>query len=104
MPTLVLKSLKCNKTQDSFGSDDPYLCVDSKKVWGPIKAKAGETLIINENMKFNNRAVIQLWEKDLDPDDLLGSHTISKDLVGSGNQEVSYTDDGADYCLVFEVK
>jgi len=58
MPTLVLKSLKCNKTQDSFGSDDPYLCVDSKKVWGPIKAKAGETLIINEN---RNLIIVQLY-------------------------------------------
>ncbi len=104
MPTLILKTLKCNKKQDSFGADDPYLCVDGKKIWGPIKAVKDETLIINENLQFRGHAVIQLWEKDIAPDDLLGSHTVNKDEAGKGKLEADFTEEGADYVLVYEVK
>jgi len=69
MTTLKLKTLKCNKTEDFIGSDDPYLHVNGKKIWGPIKAKAGEVLIINQHTTIKSTAVIELWEKDIDSDD-----------------------------------
>jgi len=103
VPTLKLWTVTCNKTQDAIGSDDPYLCVDGKKVWGPIKAKAGETLIINKQIEFRGNAVVQLWEKDIDPDDLLGTQTVSKNEAGNGKTEAKFTEKGADYFLVYEV-
>ncbi len=103
MPTLKLWTLTCNKTEDFIGADDPYLCVNGDKVWGPIKAKAGETLIINKQLEFRGNAVVQLWEKDIDPDDLLGSQTVSNNEAGNGRLEVKFTEKNADYVLTYEV-
>ena len=103
MTTLKLKTLKCNITEDSFGADDPYLIVNGKRAWGPIKANAGDTLILNEQVQFKGKSIVELWEQDLDPDDHLGTHVVSDDEVGNGNTSASFKEKGADYELVYEV-
>jgi hypothetical protein len=101
--TLNLKNLKCIITEDRIGADDPYLHVNGTKVWGPIKARAGDDLIINEHIKFKSKAIIELWEQDIDPDDHLGTHIISNEDLGSGAKTLKFTENGADYELSYEV-
>lgn len=103
MPTLRLKSLKCNKTEDFIGADDPYLHVNGDKIWGPIKAKKGDVLIINEHTTIKSKAIIELWEKDIDRDDHLGTHITTVSEVGAGDMHASFVESGADYELTYEV-
>ena len=103
MPTLKLKTLTCNKTEDRIGADEPYLHINGEKVWGPVKAKAGDILTINEQYQFKTNATIELWEKDLDPDDHLGAHVVNQAESGSGQSTAHFNEDGADYVLSYEV-
>ncbi|RLA05839.1 MAG: hypothetical protein DRQ47_00095 [Gammaproteobacteria bacterium] len=103
MTTLKIKTLTCNATEDRFGGDDPYIIVNRKKVWGPIKAEAGDELIINEQVDFKLTAVVELWEQDLDPDDHMGTHVISQDNAGKGLQHFTFKYKTASYELAYEI-
>lgn len=103
MTTLKLKTLKCNKTEDFIGADAPYLHVNGNKIWGPVKAKEGDLLIINEHLTIKSKAVIELWEKDIDRDDHLGTHVTDLSTIGAGEQQANFTESGANYELTYEV-
>jgi hypothetical protein len=103
MPTLKLKQLTCNKTEDNIGSDQPYLHVNGEKIWGPVKAKAGDSLIVNEQYQFKSNATVELWELDIDPDDHLGAHVVNHAESGTGESTAHFTGSGADYLLTYEV-
>ena len=103
MAILKIRTLKCNITEDSFGADDPYLIINGKRFWGPIKAKAGDILIINEQITFKSKAIVELWEEDLDPDDHLGTHIVNDTESDNGKSTAFFKESGADYELVYEV-
>jgi hypothetical protein len=106
MPTLRLKSLYCETTEDSAGPDEAYLIVNGKKVWGIQTINDREPRPINKDVKFSTSAEIKLYDADtgvFDKDDHLGTVTVSSKLAGQGEQQGKFIEDGANYTLYYDV-
>jgi hypothetical protein len=104
MPTLTIKTLFCEVTEDS-GTDEAYLIVDGRHIWGPTSMSAGQGKTVNYQKNFVNSVEIKLFDQDgpFDNDDSLGTITVASDLKGKGEQTRQFTGDGAKYTLYFFV-
>jgi hypothetical protein len=103
MPTLRLKNLLCQVTEDN-GADEPYLVVNGQTIWGPTSINAGGTKSVNRQFYFVNSAEIKLFEEDaIDANDYLGMVTATSAMKGQGEKQGKFTGDGANYTLYYDV-
>ena len=107
MVHLRLISLLCKTTED-WGADEPYLLVSGIRVWGPDKMDNGISRDLRgvPLQRFSNKVRISLYDQDsgfLDDDDFLGTTVVFKSYAGKGEQEHTFTGDGARYVLTYEV-
>ncbi len=109
MAQLQLMQLTCNKTEDLTGPDEAYLRVNGAVIWGPVSMSKGSTqnLTFLPPFPFFGFAVVDLFDQDVggifDPDDFLGAVVVSAASLGAGPQAGSFTGDGANYLLVYQV-
>ena len=107
MATLFIKSLTCNETEDWTGPDECLLEVftDAGRKTYRQDMNNGEVWEINDQLRFTARAKVRLWDIDLgrwpDYHDHLGTVIIRDNLVE--NSQSSFTLDGADYVLTYDV-
>ncbi len=107
MATLFIKALTCNETEDYTGSDECLLEVFTNAGRKTYRQNMnnGEVWEINDKLTFQERAKIKLWDLDLgrwpDYHDHLGTVVIRDNPVE--NSSASFTLDGADYVLTFDV-
>src|SRR6266513_1761853 len=100
MPKLRLISLRCDQTEDAFGGDEPYFTKNHHVViWGPGSINNGQQLDLQQipKLDFSANLSVQLWDQDtgfLDPDDLLGSLTVSSADAGQGFKQYRFNGDG----------
>lgn len=108
MATLFLKSLTCNETEDWTGSDECLLEVFTNAGRKTYRQDLnnGEVMDINDQLPFTSRAKVRLWDLDLgrwpDYHDHLGTVIIRDTPVT--NSSASFTLDGADYVLTYDVQ
>ena len=108
MPKLKLMSLACNAPQDWDGTDETYIRIAGKRVWGPEKMKAMRVEDLEKQLpayRFQNKIRIDLYERDthwLKKDDHLGRTYARADMVG-GEWEHQFRGFGANYLLTFKV-
>jgi hypothetical protein len=103
---VLLDKLACHKTEDSTGADEAYLTYDGERIWGPTSINDGQVRSILISKSINGQAEVALHDEDsgiLDPDDFLGSITISGDEAGLGQRVQRFTRDGANYSLFYVV-
>lgn len=109
MANLRLISLVCNATEDNTGADETYLHVEGKRVWGPTSMNDTESKDLKEVplIPFRYRVRIDLYDQDaggwFDKDDHLGTTYVSADQADAGEKEHTFTGDGANYRLTYEV-
>lgn len=107
MATLYIKSLTCNETEDLTGSDECLLEVFTNAGRKTYRQDLnnGEVWEINDQLPFTTRAKVRLWDLDLgrwpDYHDHLGTVMIRDTPVF--NSSASFTLDGADYVLTYDV-
>jgi len=108
MAILFIKSLTCNETEDTFGSDECLLEVftDAGRKTYRQDMNNGEVWEINDKLPFTERVKVRLWDLDLgrwpDYHDHLGTVVIRNNPVT--NSSASFTLDGADYALTYDVQ
>jgi hypothetical protein len=103
---VVIVSLRCLDTEDTFGADEAYIKVNDRTVWGPQSMNEDDALPINESVEFTTTAEIRLYDADtgiFDKDDFLGEVTASKDQVNQGEQKGTFKRDGAHYRMIYKV-
>jgi hypothetical protein len=118
MPELRFVSLECHRTDDSGEVDDqafdigltdePYLLVDHKRVWGR-RMNAGEIEDLGKvkPIQFNNKLTVELWDKDagyMSADDQIGRITIFAAQSGQGDLSHEFKRRNARYTLVYKVE
>ena len=108
MAFLYIKTLTCNETEDVTGPDECRLDVYSETGRRSYRKDMnnGDVWDINDEVPFRERVKVQLWDIDLgrwpDPHDRLGTVNIRATPVE--NATASFTDDGADYVLTYDVR
>jgi hypothetical protein len=104
MPTLKIQKLLCQVPEDNI-TDEAYLVVNGNKVWGQKDMSAGQSRAVNVQVNFANSVDIKLFDKDgpFDPDDYLGTITVTSALKGKGEQKGTFTGEGAKYTLFYQV-
>ncbi|HEY9753032.1 MAG TPA: hypothetical protein V6C46_08770 [Coleofasciculaceae cyanobacterium] len=108
MAILFIKSLTCNETEDTFGSDECLMEVFTNAGRKTYRQDMnnGEVFEINDELPFTARAKVKLWDLDLgrwpDYNDHLGTVVIRDTPVQ--NSSASFTLDGADYVLTYDVR
>lgn len=107
MPYLKLLELRCNETEDT-GADEAYITVDGEKVWATKGISSGQNASLRgvEPIYFDEEVEVALWDEDtglFDSDDSIGKFTVSADLAGEDEQEHNFTEDSADYLLIYKV-
>jgi hypothetical protein len=116
---LHLISVKCNETEDITGSDDVYIAVDGRRIWGPVKMNNSDVQDLRTvpPVRFKRDslfAVITLYDQDsnwqivsdvltLDKDDMLDSVSRPFTDAGSGELKCSFSGDGASYEITYRV-
>lgn len=110
MPSLRVIQLKCNQTEDIAGPDEPYMRFNGIVVWGPVSMNNGQShnLTTIPLLPFFGLGAVELFDQDIggflwDPDDFLGAIPVTASLIGLGIQVGSFTGDGANYQLFYEV-
>jgi hypothetical protein len=104
MPKLLVNSLTCNETTSGMGDDQVFINVNGVRVFGVVEMESGQTAHPGDEVQFTNKAVIDVWEKDTGSDnDRIGQHTARARLKGKGERSVSFSGDGSDYTLQYEV-
>lgn len=107
MSIIFIKALTCNETEDLTGSDECLLEVftDAGRKTYRQDLNNGEVWEINDKLPFRERVKVRLWDLDLgrwpDYHDHLGTVVIRDTPVE--NSVASFTLDGADYQLSFDV-
>ncbi len=110
MPTLMVKTLHCNVTEDDLGPDETVLTVSGYRFYkfGPISMNNGADWDVNVDIPFSTRARLEVWDEDLgrwpDYHDKLGTHMVNSDQAGQGEKEARFTAYGSDYVLTYEVR
>lgn len=104
---IKLISLKCVKTEDWMGRDETYLTVNGARVWHH-NMNDGETQFLGgvPNFPFAGEVRVALYDGDAgwgDDDDLLGVIVASARDVEEGPIVGSFTGDGAEYILTYEI-
>jgi hypothetical protein len=96
--------LVCLDTQEF--RDSIYVRIDGRKVAGTWhNLKEGRSRSFEYNFE-NDELNIEVWERDPGPsaDDLIGRQSIdANNLVGKGEQSVTFTGRGAKYRLFFYI-
>jgi hypothetical protein len=117
MPALKFHKLECHKPQDStivehdiITSDEVYLVVNGKRVWGikSMSANDIEDLSGISSIEFDSRVRIDLYDKDVgggpfSSTDHLGGIDILANQVGKGEQIHKFAERGGLYSLSYEV-
>lgn len=107
MPKIFIKTLTCNETEDWTGSDECLLEVFTNAGRKTYRQDMnnGEVWEINDTLAFTDRVKVRLWDLDLgrwpDYHDHLGTAIIRDTAVH--NSQSSFTLDGADYVLTYDV-
>jgi len=74
---LKLSTLRCNQTQET-NTDEVFITIDGRRVWGPQNMKEGDVVAIHERSTTVTTPVwIHLWEQDAvssSRNDLMGTH------------------------------
>lgn len=107
MKSITIKSIKCYEQQDFTGDDDIRLEIKadgaSIDTLDNDNFDTGEIWTLNKTYSFSDKIVLKMYEEDWpDSDDHLGTHTINTDTP-LRNSTVSFTKDGADYELIFDL-
>jgi len=107
MARLKLLDLRCFKSEDR-GGDEAYLLADGEKIWSTDNIEAGDTVSLRsvEPVDFDDKIKLELLDKDtgfFDSDDKLGTVVIRKKHLGEGEQDCRFSEEGADYLLIYEV-
>lgn len=103
MARIQLKFMTCNDTNE-FPRDEIYLKQDGRQVYKKDGVSVGETLNINRIFTMSGSSdTLSLFEDDTFKDDFLGSRTVYASEAGFGEQTASFTRNGANYSLVYEV-
>ena len=110
MPQVFIKfiSITCHEMEDFLVFDEPYLRFNGETVWNGKVTSDHEPHDLSsiELISFYETAKIELWERDtgfFDDDDFIGKAYVHTSLAGKGEQASSFTGDGANYSLVFEI-
>jgi hypothetical protein len=108
MPNLRLISIFCQETEDFTGADEPKILVDGIERWrGSLNDRQSASLTTLPLIPFTSTAKIELYDRDsggADDDDFLGSHVVRANLAGQGEQRPTFTEDGANYTITYEVR
>lgn len=108
MAKLRLISIFCKETEDTTGADEPKILVNGKDVWrGSLNDRQSASLSGLPLIEFTSTAKIELYDRDsggLDDDDFLGSHEAKASEAGLGEKRPSFTRDGANYVITYEVR
>lgn len=72
---LELVSLRCHDAQE--GTDEVYITVDDRRIWGSPSMRTGETDTIQESLPVSSPVKIELWEEDPYNSECLGSFSIT---------------------------
>jgi len=73
---LGLISIRCNDAQEA--TDEAYITVDERRVWGPRNMKSRETESIGgAPIIVSTPVVIEVWEEDAYNSENIGTHTIN---------------------------
>ena len=99
MPICRVLRITCHEQEDWTGDDDAYITINGENFWGPKSMDTGQTREIRRDYQFRRRAKIVLYEDDLDSDDCLGEQVITRADVGSGEQDLPFREDGANYTI-----
>ena len=104
MPTLRIKSLLCQVTEDA-GTDEAYLVANGCQIWGIKSMSAGQGRKVGVQINFTSFVDLKLFDQDgpFDPDDYLGTIFVFNSLQGKGEQSNKFTSDGANYTLYYDV-
>ena len=104
MPTLRIKTLLCQVTEDA-GTDEAYLVADGCKIWGIKSMSAGQGSKVGVQINFTSFVDLKLFDQDgpFDNDDYLGTIFVFNFLQGKGEQSNKFTSDGANYTLYYDV-
>lgn len=68
---LEIFSLKCNDAQEV--TDEPYITLNDRVIWGPAKMKTGEHQRIDRELSYHDHAFVEVWESDSRRSDKIGS-------------------------------
>jgi hypothetical protein len=105
MKTITLKTMTCYATEDWVGDDECRLKIYTDGSHAETLERdmsEGDTWSINKSYQFNNTVEFKLYDEDWpDPDDHLGTQTVTGVTQSIGNATVSFTNDDADYDLSF---
>lgn len=107
--TIQLVKLECIQPEGFVTLDAIYFKINGQE-WPSQRLRMGLEYPYKErdlegyaDIDFSGSITIELWDDDTwDPDDFLGSHTISCVYDESG--VVRFTEDGANYKLYYRVK
>ncbi|MBD2120154.1 hypothetical protein [Trichocoleus sp. FACHB-262] len=103
MRQLILKQMKCYESED-WGADECRLEIFADGALQPYLKTSlnnGQAWTLNRTYNFRNNIDIKLWDEDSpDGDDFLGSARIETGITDSA---VSFTQDGANYKLWYQV-
>jgi hypothetical protein len=123
---LNLVSILCVRTEERSGTDETYLTVRGRRIWGPVSMADSdeERLAQVSKVRFRDRIAIDLYEQDshlssrddrrgrpyprisrvgLDQDDHLGTTYARDSQGGIGEQKHDFTGHGAHYTLTYKV-
>lgn len=105
MAELHIKSLTCDKRQDSVGKDEASLQIGGFTVSGPHSMEKNETKPLNVRRNFNGAVSVTLIEEDSgSARDNLGTVVIPQGLAGQGDQTGQFASaPNAEYHMVFDV-
>jgi hypothetical protein len=102
---LRLISIVCNTTEDTGGADETYLLVSGVKQWGqPMNDNDVADLGALPDIPFGTKARVDLYDQDSpDEDDHLGTFYARPGMIGQGELEYTFFEDGANYRLTYQV-
>jgi hypothetical protein len=101
MPTLHIKTLKCNRQEDWIDDDDLFLRVDGRRFnLGTFDDDVSKSYI-DMNFSFVSEIVIELWERDTI--DLNVTRKITASDAGLGKRRVNFSGSGASYDMWYFV-
>lgn len=101
---LQLIGIECISQEDFTGTDQIYIKINGEKVTNTGRISSGDYMDLTNlaPYSFSSRATIQVWEYDMDPDDLVLEVTVYSSYAGAGQKYHHDTRD-ANYKLYYKV-
>lgn len=104
MATVLFRTLSCQRTEDNTGADEAYLTYNGERIFGPTRINDGQSRNINVFRRLNGQGSVSLHDEDSpDPDDFLGSWTVSQTEADQGDRVATFSRDGARYTMIYSV-